>query len=836
MTTFGHLLRLYRRQCSDPLRGGTLTQSRLGELIGDEIGHAGYSGAAVSDWERDKSKIHADDRLVLVALLAVLYECGGLPSPADANTFLAAGNYRALDEAELAHIFPDKVTPVAAIGGRQGDTVAPAPPLTSSPPHPAMSSSPMSSSPMSSLPMPPSPSPSPRDVLIAHLLTDRRRKELILLDKVENFWVNGVLEKAVRETALLDVAWERCDTAVSHPWQNILDTVQPTANDIPGIFFATDRALLILGAPGSGKTITLITLARHLIARARTDASQPIPVILNLASWAENRPPLANWIVAELTAKYQVPRNLGRDWLADDDLILLLDGLDEVNSHHQAACIQAINQFRQTNGLAGIVVCSRLDDYQGIHVPLKLSGAIRLQPLSPVQIEEYLTAVNVPLNRARHAITRDPILGEMVQSPLMLRVLSDSYRPDTAVNTAPSTDSDTRRRQVFATYVNQALARRGALSHPPEQTSHWLAWLARKMEQHNQTVFLLEQLQPSWLPRPGQQRAFILTSRLLDGFSLGAVLSMFWLLVRLSLPQFDTVWSTAVTDAWRIPLLPLSLTLFLLISLLLGLVVGLTDIAFYERRARLGEAFVARRRDEWGQTAVVVLVVSLASLAFVGLYRSPLIGLASSLFTGITFAIISFFIHGTRYRSDIRPIEVLSWSWSGALVGLGFGLLAGAVFELVEYQVVGSNPIFRTVFSITLLATLLGGLRGNRLPTTSAPNQGLWLSASSGLAAAGLFAIVMSLTTAFFWTGPFGALVGVLVAWIAAALYGMGSVLNHLWLRFWLVQLGHMPWAYSDFLDEAAGRAILHKVGGGYIFIHRLLQEYFAGLDSPGRK
>jgi hypothetical protein len=31
-----------------------------------------------------------------------------------------------------------------------------------------------------------------------------------------------------------------------------------------------------------------------------------------------------------------------------------------------------------------------------------------------------------------------------------------------------------------------------------------------------------------------------------------------------------------------------------------------------------------------------------------------------------------------------------------------------------------------------------------------------------------------------------------------------------------------------DFLDYAAERIFLRKVGGGYIFIHRLLQEYFA--------
>jgi hypothetical protein len=39
-----------------------------------------------------------------------------------------------------------------------------------------------------------------------------------------------------------------------------------------------------------------------------------------------------------------------------------------------------------------------------------------------------------------------------------------------------------------------------------------------------------------------------------------------------------------------------------------------------------------------------------------------------------------------------------------------------------------------------------------------------------------------------------------------------------------------MPNHYAAFLDEAANRVILNKVGGGYMFIHRLLQEHFAQL------
>lgn len=49
-------------------------------------------------------------------------------------------------------------------------------------------------------------------------------------------------------------------------------------------------------------------------------------------------------------------------------------------------------------------------------------------------------------------------------------------------------------------------------------------------------------------------------------------------------------------------------------------------------------------------------------------------------------------------------------------------------------------------------------------------------------------------------------------------------------LRFWLWRTGSLPWNLIAFLDEAAERLLLRKVGASYIFIHRLLLDYFASL------
>ena len=104
--TFGEALRRFRQTSNDSERfNRRLSQERLGELIGDEMGDMGYSGAAISYWELGESKINAEDRNVLIALIKVLHKCGGLRILDDANQLLEAGNYRILDIKETQQIF-----------------------------------------------------------------------------------------------------------------------------------------------------------------------------------------------------------------------------------------------------------------------------------------------------------------------------------------------------------------------------------------------------------------------------------------------------------------------------------------------------------------------------------------------------------------------------------------------------------------------------------------------------------------------------------------------------------------------------------------------------------
>ncbi len=127
MTTdsFGGWLRFYRRSARDAVHGGPLSQERLADILSEDSGIV-YSRAAVSDWERGKGQIHKDARHVLVALIRVLHRAGGLATRAEADAWLAAGNYRALDAAERAAISGDWVGDAAVEPAHPGLFLAPA--------------------------------------------------------------------------------------------------------------------------------------------------------------------------------------------------------------------------------------------------------------------------------------------------------------------------------------------------------------------------------------------------------------------------------------------------------------------------------------------------------------------------------------------------------------------------------------------------------------------------------------------------------------------------------------------------------------------------------------
>jgi hypothetical protein len=250
--------------------------------------------------------------------------------------------------------------------------------------------------------------------------------------------------------------------------------------------------------------MTLLELARDLVDRAKSDPGQPVPIVFNLSSWNEGFEALADWLTEELKTKYLIPKRIGRPWLAGSRLLLLLDGLDEVQSERRAACIRNINTFLEEHGTQGIAVCSRLHEYTAAPVRLKMRGAVCLQPLTLGQVDHHLSHFGSELGALRTALQNDQALQDLAQSPLMLSVMTLAYEGAT-INALAGDEIETpeaRRAQIFDTYVARMFTRKGKAArnaYSEEQTKNWLSWLAHNMRRHGQTIFLIEQMQPNWL-------------------------------------------------------------------------------------------------------------------------------------------------------------------------------------------------------------------------------------------------------------------------------------------------------------------------------------------------
>jgi hypothetical protein len=290
----------------------------------------------------------------------------------------------------------------------------------------------------------------------------------ILLRKVRQFWVDGALARSIQRSARLDLGLEKVEGAVENPWGSMLETPGAGSEPVPAgrtfaeIFEEMGGSLLILGEPGSGKTVTLLEMTRDLLLRAEADPGRPVPVVFHLSTWADPGRRLADWLADELAAKYVIPRKVGQCWLSEGRLLPLLDGLDEVRAEVRAACVGAINAFLQES-FTGAVICCRLNEYLELPVRLALNGAVRLQPLGREQVLNFLAAAGERLAALHHLLQRDSAMLMEARSPLMLSLMVQTYQdlPVGALETESADSLAARRRQLMASYVARMFRQAG---------------------------------------------------------------------------------------------------------------------------------------------------------------------------------------------------------------------------------------------------------------------------------------------------------------------------------------------------------------------------------------
>ena len=333
-----------------------------------------------------------------------------------------------------------------------------------------------------------------RDVNITHNYAAPQAADranlLVLLGKVKSDWINGFLKQALHNQISLEVGKTFCAAEVQRPWDEVRETLEPPKEDLVAgksmveIYDATARALLILGEPGSGKTIAMLKLAKILVERAEENANEPIPAILNLSTWTDKMHGLFDWLALELSARYYVGKRLAESWLKEGRLALLLDGLDEVQPEFQAGCVLAINSFVKESGVPGLVVSCRTGEYRALNQKLNLNGAVVLQALALENSSKYLADCGPKVAGLMDAMRTDKELQELASSPLMLHIMAIAYegRATDTIGREGEGSIARRKQELLDAYIEAAFERKKKLaqSYSKEQTLFWLRWLADK--------------------------------------------------------------------------------------------------------------------------------------------------------------------------------------------------------------------------------------------------------------------------------------------------------------------------------------------------------------------
>ncbi|MEZ4706732.1 MAG: hypothetical protein R3A44_05985 [Caldilineaceae bacterium] len=394
-----------------------------------------------------------------------------------------------------------------------------------------------------------------------------------------------------------------------------------------------------------------------------------------------------------------------------------------------------------------------------------------------------------------------------------------------------------------------------------EQVLYWLSWQAHQNSIHRQSIFYLETMQPSFL-----NVNFMSLHRIVYALLVGIVAGvLFGIIVGISNGLFNAIggglkeWLAAgveigKTDWWEWRNWKAHFTvMFVPFALIFGTIFttstsmpapDLTD-SYFKRQMYLTLA---------GSVGGGIAGVINNAIFYHNSYT-------------IVAALLLGLIHGLLASSilTIGKIERLArkpdWSQLGS--GLSKSFVIGAIFSLFVWWVYGlmtshSDAILASmnVFGMCLLFGILPALTSNvyEIGRISKPNY-VVQSIKSFVFLGSIFSLIGAVWLGFNHSIAYGLVNEYGFIWMiiflcldvlrwsanalwvgiaVALLYGGGALIQHIILRMMLYLQGSIPrpGMHTRFLEYAVNLNFLRKRGGGYDFVHSMLQDHFRELTT----
>jgi hypothetical protein len=575
--------------------------------------------------------------------------------------------------------------------------------------------------------------------------------------------------------------------------------------------------MVILGDPGYGKTVAALTLVAHING---DKSGAVVAELFSLADWhlwqAEHPSArLGDWLAGQLTLTYDLLPEVSQRLVAEELVLPILDGLDEIPTVHQRrACVDAINAYtRRAAPYRPFVLTCRAEEYNqlapdwvGAEQHILLAG---LQPDQVNAVLEKRTAGRTGWDtiRLRHA-AGDAALRELFRSPLYLDVTLHVYR-DRDPSELLDLDVGEAIGQLWERLLSLSETADAFPGATVTEVRRWLEFIATGMRRAARQRFMLHELYLMDPHRATTERRFDAIVGLVLGLNVGLGAGLFGGLLY-GLIAWLVAWLVFGLNTGPVIGLVVGLVIWLVVGLVVGPIFGLLSWRPRELVPDLPHAGspLTQKHVGWGERVLhgisrTTLVAVLNAVLIAGLVVGLVVGLNTGLVAGLFYGLVAGLFYGlgvfvifivgegteaveteppARFAHK-RPDAVLIASRNSGLlnwlvVGLVAGLFFGLVFALVARQFFGLN---------------------------------------TGLVA-GLF---------------FGLVYGLAIGLTAGLTLGLGAWLYHYLLRWLLYTRGLLPRRLPQFLDWCAepSRGWL-RITNAYEFRHRSLLDHLALAQS----
>lgn len=562
-------------------------------------------------------------------------------------------------------------------------------------------------------------------------------------------------------------------------------------HELAPIFERYDKRVLLIGEPGSGKTVLLLKFAAEKLQEyIDSPEKKYFPIILNLASWRSEMQHFSVWLE-------KVLRQSGFSSVTATHLVkyqpflLLLDGLDEIRSKEdRESCLKALSEYlTHINRNTQTIICSRKAEYKATDANAPVYVSFCVKPLKEKQLKEEIESKKQDGINLLNALKGNKPLLETLQTPFYLATALEVFAsPNENAPIFPSKEE--YQAYILAKYVDRQL-NSPDMFYEKEKIEKYLQFLARNMRERGLLRIEMVDLQPDWLARSWFMNLIVFVS-----------INLFYfipLFIYLLFKQSDIAVGFHI---FGLVLLSVS-DLFFIVCLFLILISAIIK--------GIGKQLINPKE---------VIKFSLKTWLI-----ETIKNILDSIYEGFALGFIFGLILGLIFGFDIALLPCL-------FLGFLFGLIKGIVDDLptnaVECEglmiLKSSYSRFYREILWQILQSIMVWIILNSLPSLGV--YGLILLIMQSNYDVGYDYIFIDKTILFY-----SILYSILYSIILGAWVGIAntSILKHFTLRFCLYIEDSLPLQVDKFFDTMATKeiALMEKDGGTWRFRHELLQDYF---------